>query len=183
MGEVYRARDTKLDRDVAIKIIAPSVARDTDRLARFEREAKVLASLSHPKIAQIYGLQEDGGTRALVMELIDGDTLHTPVPPPTAPNYATIRFSLRADARSFSRAIALGCRIYIGRRSAEGRRNYLSLGRPRGVGSLAQRRLRPVRQSARQKVLPAASGETGEPKLIYQSESTVDEPAISPDGK
>ena len=68
MGEVYRARDTKLDREVAIKVLPDAVARDPDRLARFEREAKVLASLNHPNIAQIYGV-EDG---ALVMELVEG---------------------------------------------------------------------------------------------------------------
>jgi Tol biopolymer transport system component len=88
MGEVYRARDTKLDRDVAIKIMPPAMARDTDRLARFEREAKVLAALNHPNIAQIYGLEEEGETRALVMELIAGDTLQVPLPLLTALNYA-----------------------------------------------------------------------------------------------
>ena len=68
MGEVYRARDTKLEREVAIKVLPDAVARDTERLARFEREAKVLASLNHPNIAQIYGVEE----RALVMELVEG---------------------------------------------------------------------------------------------------------------
>src|SRR5437763_2743849 len=71
MGEVYRATDTKLDREVAIKILPADFARDPERLARFEREAKVLASLNHPNIAQIYGF-EDG---ALVMELVPGQTL------------------------------------------------------------------------------------------------------------
>ena len=60
MGEVYRARDTKLNRDVAIKVLLPAVANDPDRLARFSREAQVLASLNHPHIAQIYGLEEGG---------------------------------------------------------------------------------------------------------------------------
>ena len=65
MGEVYRARDTKLNRDVAIKVLLPAVANDPDRLARFSREAQVLASLNHPNIAHIYGLEEaDGVTRA-----------------------------------------------------------------------------------------------------------------------
>ena len=68
MGEVYRARDTKLDREVAIKVLPEAVAQDPERLARFEREAKVLAALNHPNIAQIYGLEE----RALVMELVGG---------------------------------------------------------------------------------------------------------------
>ena len=64
MGEVYRARDLKLGRDVAIKVLPEAFGRDTDRLARFQREAKVLASLSHPNIATIYGREESGGTRA-----------------------------------------------------------------------------------------------------------------------
>src|SRR5918993_2548577 len=75
MGEVYRARDTRLKRDVAIKILPESFATDADRLARFQREAELLASLNHPNIAAIYGLEETHGTRALVMELVDGPTL------------------------------------------------------------------------------------------------------------
>jgi hypothetical protein len=75
MGEVYRARDTRLDREVAIKILPPAVAADPDRLMRFEREAKTLASLNHPHIAQIHGIEESGGTRALVMELVEGEDL------------------------------------------------------------------------------------------------------------
>ena len=75
MGEVYRAHDTKLQRDVAIKILPASVATDADRLARFTREAQVLASLNHPHIAQIYGFERAGDTQALVMELVDGDDL------------------------------------------------------------------------------------------------------------
>jgi len=75
MGEVFRARDTKLNRDVAIKILPEAFAHDTDRLARFQREAKTLASLNHPNIAAIYGLEENGGLTALVMELVEGDDL------------------------------------------------------------------------------------------------------------
>jgi len=75
MGQVYRARDTKLDRDVAIKILPEAFAHDTDRLARFTREAKTLASLNHPHIAGIYGLEESDGVTALVMELVEGDDL------------------------------------------------------------------------------------------------------------
>src|SRR5678815_1133728 len=75
MGEVYRARDTRLKRDVALKILPESFASDPDRLARFQREAEVLASLSHPNIATIHGLEESDGTRALVMELVEGETL------------------------------------------------------------------------------------------------------------
>ena len=75
MGEVYRAHDTELKRDVALKILPDSLAVDPDRLARFEREAQVLASLNHPNIAHIHGLEESGGVRALVMELVEGEDL------------------------------------------------------------------------------------------------------------
>jgi hypothetical protein len=75
MGQVYRATDAKLKRQVAIKVLPPSLAVDADRLARFQREAEVLAALNHPNIAAIYGLEDSGGTTALVMELVDGDDL------------------------------------------------------------------------------------------------------------
>ena len=75
MGEVYRARDTKLDRDVALKVLPQAFTDDPDRLARFEREAKVLASLNHPNIGGIHGLEESEGVRALVLEYIEGPTL------------------------------------------------------------------------------------------------------------
>ena len=75
MGEVYRARDTRLKRDVALKILPATFATDAERLARFQREAEVLASLSHPHVAGIYGLEESDGMRALVLELVEGETL------------------------------------------------------------------------------------------------------------
>jgi eukaryotic-like serine/threonine-protein kinase len=75
MGEVYRARDAKLGRDVALKVLPEAFARNTERMARFQREAKVLASLDHPNIASIYGLEDSGPTHALVMALIEGPTL------------------------------------------------------------------------------------------------------------
>ena len=75
MGEVYRARDTKLDRDVALKVLPDLFALDPERMARFQREAKVLASLNHPNIAAIYGLEEADGVKALVLELVEGPTL------------------------------------------------------------------------------------------------------------
>src|SRR5215471_17483731 len=75
MGAVYRARDTKLGREVALKFLSPRLARDADYMARFEREAKVLASLNHPNIAIVHGLEESNGTQALVMELVEGRTL------------------------------------------------------------------------------------------------------------
>src|SRR5512145_2305293 len=75
MGEVYRARDTKLDRAVAIKILPEAFAADTERIARFQREAKTLASLNHLNIAHIHGLEESSAVRALVMELVEGEDL------------------------------------------------------------------------------------------------------------
>ena len=75
MGEVYRARDTKLHREVALKILPDFFAADPDRLARFEREAQILASLNHPNIAAIHGFEESNGIRALVLELVEGPTL------------------------------------------------------------------------------------------------------------
>ncbi len=75
MGQVYQATDTKLNREVALKILPEAFAADPDRLARFQREAQVLASLNHPNIAQIHGLEEADDTRALVLELVEGPTL------------------------------------------------------------------------------------------------------------
>ena len=75
MGEVYRARDTKLDREVAIKILPELFVSDPERVARFQREAKTLASLNHPHIGGIYGLEDTAGVHALVLELVDGPTL------------------------------------------------------------------------------------------------------------
>src|ERR1700758_3624098 len=76
MGEVYRARDTRLKRDVALKVLPDALARDPARMARLQREAEVLASLSHPNIAAIYGVEE----RALVMELVEGESPKGPMP-------------------------------------------------------------------------------------------------------
>src|SRR5687768_4521138 len=75
MGEVYRARDTKLGRHVALKILPDSFTHDPDRIARFRREAQVLASLNHPHIGAIYGLDEANGQQFLVLELVGGETL------------------------------------------------------------------------------------------------------------
>src|SRR6202451_2763014 len=76
MGEVYRARDTKLKRDVALKVLPEAFARDPERLARFQREAEVLASLNHSNIAHIYGVEQ----RALAMELVEGEAPKGPMP-------------------------------------------------------------------------------------------------------
>src|ERR1700692_1232285 len=75
MGEVYRARDTKLKRDVALKVLPDAFSRDPERMARFQLEAEVLASLNHPHIAHLYGLEE----RTLVMELVEGESLPCPL--------------------------------------------------------------------------------------------------------
>ena len=80
MGEVYRARDTRLGRDVALKILPNAFVSDPDRLARFQREARTLASLNHPHIAQVYGFEEIGSARALVLELVEGEA--APAAPP-----------------------------------------------------------------------------------------------------
>src|ERR1700758_2498868 len=79
MGEVYKARDTRLDREVAIKVLPNALARDSERLARFEREAKVLASLNHPNIATIYAIEESSEGQAIAMELVPGNTLKGPL--------------------------------------------------------------------------------------------------------
>jgi serine/threonine protein kinase len=91
MGQVYRATDTRLKRQVAIKILPPALAADHDRLSRFQREAEVLASLNHPQIAAIYGVEESGGVTALVMELVEGEDLSQKI--------AALRARLRAPAR------------------------------------------------------------------------------------
>src|SRR5262245_17485438 len=81
MGEVYRARDSKLNREVALKVLPAQVADDPDRLARFRREAQLLAWLNHPNIAGVYGLEDSGPTAALVMELVEGETLDARLKP------------------------------------------------------------------------------------------------------
>jgi len=96
MGEVYRARDTKLGRDVAIKVLPRALTRSADRRARFEREARLLASLNHPHIAQVYGFEESEEIAALVMELVPGDTLDTIIQPRGIPS---------ADALAVARQI------------------------------------------------------------------------------
>jgi serine/threonine protein kinase len=95
MGEVWRARDTKLEREVAIKTLPRDLADDPDRLARFEREAKLLASLNHAHIAAIYGLDEQDGTRFLAMELVDGMTLKTRLQDGALPMAEALRIALQ----------------------------------------------------------------------------------------
>ena len=108
MGEVYRARDTKLNRDVAMKVLPDSLASDPERLARFQREAQVLAALNHPNIAHIYGFEDSDGTHALVMELVEGPTLADRIAQRTDParRGAPDREADRRGARSRARARA-----------------------------------------------------------------------------
>jgi serine/threonine-protein kinase len=96
MGEVYCARDSKLNRDIALKILSPLLALDPDRVARFTREAQVLAALNHPHIAAIYGLEESGDVTALVLELVDGPTL--------ADRIALARYRFARPSRSDARS-------------------------------------------------------------------------------
>ena len=91
MGEVYRARDTKLAREVAIKTLPDVFARDPERLSRFRREAQLLASLNHPNIAAIYGLEASGGVQFLVLELVEGQTLAEKLRSSAANRAATVR--------------------------------------------------------------------------------------------
>ena len=95
MGEVWRARDTKLGREVAIKTLPEEFAKDADRLARFEREAKLLASLNHPNIAAIYGLDEHEGTRFLVLELVEGPTLEDRIKQGAIPVEESLKLALQ----------------------------------------------------------------------------------------
>ena len=98
MGEVYRARDGKLGRDVAIKVLPTEFALDEQRLRRFQREAKVLASLNHPNIAAIYGLEQDESTHYLVLELVEGETLAQRIARGTIPADEAIDIAIKIAA-------------------------------------------------------------------------------------
>ncbi|MGH7715176.1 MAG: serine/threonine-protein kinase, partial [Vulcanimicrobiaceae bacterium] len=103
MGEVYRAHDSKLGRDVAVKVLPEAFARDGERMARFEREAKVLASLNHPNIATIHGLEDSGATHALVMELVEGPTLADRIAASAIPIDEALRIAKQiADALEYA---------------------------------------------------------------------------------
>ncbi len=109
MGEVWQALYTKLDRDVALKVLPEAFTSDPDRLARFEREAKVLASLNHPNIGSIYGLEEAEGVKALVLELVEGPTLADRIargPIPTKPSPSPSR-SLKSSKRRMSKGSSI----------------------------------------------------------------------------
>jgi Tol biopolymer transport system component len=141
MGEVYRARDLKLGRDVAIKVLPDSVSKDVDRLARFEREARSLASLNHPNIAQIYGF-EDG---ALVMELLEGDTL---------------RDRLRDGALPVRKAIEYGAQIARGLAAAHDRGIIHRDLKPENIFLLKDGQVKLLDFGLARNVAPASSGVT-----------------------
>ena len=100
MGEVSRARDRRLDRDVALKVLPEAFVADPERLARFEREAKVLASLNHPRIGGIHGLEEADGVKALVLELVEGPTLADRIARGRSPSMKLFRSPRRSPKRS-----------------------------------------------------------------------------------
>src|SRR5215467_10898188 len=128
MGEVYRARDTKLNRDVALKVLPEVFARKAERMARFRREAQVLASLNHPNIATIYGLEESNGNCALVMELVEGPTLaeriagKQPLTRPASGGPPSPLGSLRrgAGGEGAAPAVPLDEALHIAKQIAEG---------------------------------------------------------------
>ena len=117
MGEVHRARDKRLGRDVALKVLPDDVASDRDRMARFEREARLLASLNHPHIAAIYGIEDAGSAHALVMELAEGPTLLermslTPPHPASVSVVGPIQMSLDGKSYVYSYRRVLD-RLYV----------------------------------------------------------------------
>ena len=118
MGEVYRARDTRLERDVAIKILPRVFTADPDRLARFEREARVLASLNHPNIGAIYGVEEADGVQGLVLELVEGETLADRIARSFGPKGSPLR-TLGRSAGSSDPAIPIGEALAIARQIAD----------------------------------------------------------------
>ena len=106
MGEVYRARDTRLNRDVAVKILPAAPQYDPDPLARFRREAQVLASLNHPNIATVHGFEEADGLRAIVMEFVQGRTLADIIADPGGPGASGSPALTLAEALDIARQIA-----------------------------------------------------------------------------
>jgi len=121
MGEVYRARDTKLNRDVALKVLPEVFARDAERMARFRREAQVLASLNHPNIATIHGLEESNGHCALVMELVEGPTLAERIRVAQGPLSGPAAFRVEeSQRRKAGVALQIDETLHIAKQIAEG---------------------------------------------------------------
>jgi tRNA A-37 threonylcarbamoyl transferase component Bud32 len=139
MGQVYRARDTRLDRDVAIKVLPESIVHDADRLARFEREAKVLAALNHALIAHVYGFEHIGSTRAIVMELVEGSTLEERIAQGPIPVGDAIRIA-RQIAEALETAHELGI-IHRDLKPANIKLTTRGASSPRSGDSRVERRL------------------------------------------
>jgi len=174
MGEVYLARDTRLERDVAIKILPQIFTADPDRLARFEREARVLASLNHPNIGAIYGLEEADGVRALVLELVEGETLAERIARSGGPQ-GPPRREMGRSAGSSDPAIPIGETLSIARQIAEA----LDAAHEKGI---VHRDLKPanikIRSDGTVKVLDfglakAAAGDGASPDLTHSPTITV----------
>ena len=147
MGEVWRATDTQLNRDVALKILPEAFATDPDRLARFQREAQVLASLNHPGIAAIYGIEEQDGTRALVLELVEGPTLADRISKGPIPLDEALPIAKQiAEALNLEAAHEAGViqRLEARQHQGAGRRDRQSLGLRVGEGPRSQSGGRPV---------------------------------------
>ena len=142
MGEVYRARDTRLKRNVALKILPTTFADDPDRLARFQGEAEVLASLNHPNIAALYGLEDAGNTKALIMELVEGPTLAERIAqgPIRRRGRDSDRQADRRGARGRARAGHHPPRPEARQREGAGRRHGEGAGLRSGEGAGAGRR-------------------------------------------
>jgi Tol biopolymer transport system component len=133
MGTVYRAHDTKLGRDVAIKTLPSEYARDPDKLARLRREARTLAALNHPNIAAIYGLEESGDALCLVLELVEGETLHGPLPVATALDVAH-QVAEALEAAHEKGIVHRDLKPANIKRTAQGRVKVLDFGLAKAVG-------------------------------------------------
>jgi len=164
MGEVYRARDARLGREVAIKVLPREFAQDSERLARLEREARMLAALNHPNIAAIHGLGESDGTRFLVLELVEGDTLADRLARGTIPAEESLRLVTGCESRGM-RGQSPSARADPGQQ-ARGEPTEGPVGHPRFGGRSRDRRngcggawgSRPRRRGDRPSVLAPAPG-------------------------
>ena len=114
MGEVYQAKDHKLGRDVGIKVLPEEFAKDADCVSRFQREAKLLASLNHPTIAAIYGLEESGGANFLVLELVEGGTLADRIKGGPVPVEEALKQAFQIAEALYGRPMAGSCSIATG---------------------------------------------------------------------